>query len=143
MNVRVIIIVGIIDDINDVIRLLETYRSKCNGPCVEVTRAIDELRGIVNDVGIMLDFISRTFTESQRLLARYLTTRVNVESGLLKVIMDGDNDEYLDDLVKKLNTSPDQVIKILEILKASGLVDYALKYDNNIRVLIRRRTITG
>ncbi|WP_291765459.1 hypothetical protein [Caldivirga sp. UBA161] len=134
---------GIIDDINDVIRLLEAYRSKCSGSCVEVNKAIDELRGIVNDVGIMLDFISRTFTESQRLLARYLTTRVNVESSLLKVIMDGDNDEYLDDLVKRLNTSPDQVIKILEILKASGLVDYALKYDNNIRVLIRRRTITG
>ncbi|MGC8570760.1 hypothetical protein [Caldivirga sp.] len=134
---------GIIDDINDVIRLLEAYRSKCSGPCVEVNKAIDELRGIVNDVGVMLDFISRTFTESQRLLAQYFTTRVNVESSLLKVIMNGGNDEYLDDLVKKLNTSPDQVIKILEILKASGLVDYTLKYDNNIRVLIRRKGVIG
>ncbi|ABW02773.1 hypothetical protein [Caldivirga maquilingensis] len=140
MNVRVIIIVGIIDDISNVIRLLETYRSKCSGSCVEVNKAVDELRSIANEVGIMLDFISRTFTESQRLLARYLTTSVNVESGLLKIIMDDGNDEYLDDLVKKLNASPDQVIKILEILKASGLVDYTLKYDNNIRVLIRRRS---
>ncbi len=139
---RIIIIVGIIDDINDVIRLLESYRSKCNGPCDEVNKAINELRSIVNDIGIMLDFISRTFTESQRLLARYLTTRVNVESSLLRVIMNGSDEEYLDDLVKKLNASPDQVIKILEILKASGLVDYTLKYDNNIRVIVRR-TVTS
>lgn len=136
---RPVINVGIIDDIGDVIRRLEAYRNTCNGPCGEIDYAIGKLRSIVNDVGVMLDFISRVYSESQRLLLRYFTTKVNVEARIVEVIMNN-NDEYLDDLVKRINIPPDQLIRLLNVLKSSGLVDYFLKYDNGVRVLIRKST---
>ncbi|MFP3074679.1 MAG: hypothetical protein RXR04_06270, partial [Caldivirga sp.] len=71
-------------------------------------------------------------------LSAFFTTRVNVESGLLRVIMNGSSDEYLDDMVKRLNVPPDRLIKVLEVLKSSGLVDYTLRYDNGVKVLVRR-----
>ncbi len=129
---------GIIEDIDEVVKLLESYRSRCSGPCSEIDDAVDRLREVMVKVGAMLDFISMTYSESQRLLSAFFTTRVNVESGLLRVIMNGNSDEYLDDMVKRLNVPPDRLIKVLEVLKSSGLVDYTLRYDNGVKVLVRR-----
>jgi hypothetical protein len=41
-------------------------------------------------------------------------------------------------MVKRLNVPPDRLIKVLEVLKSSGLVDYTLRYDNGVKVLVRR-----
>lgn len=130
--------VGILDDVEHVVKLLESCRERC-GSCREIDEAIGNLKKIAVDAGILLDYLSHTYSETQRLLAKYASSGADGLYGLVDLLI-GDKEAYVDEVAKRLNMQPDRLVSILEALKASGIIDYSLRYEDGVRIVVRRRT---